>query len=87
VRGVGGLVNTVFDYDYDQYHKPEERNGFVFFETDNNALESALGRAFSLWGSDRKAFQKLAIQGMEYDYSWRDSAQEYLQVYDFIRHK
>jgi starch synthase len=30
VRGVGGLVNTVFDWDYDQECPPEERNGFVF---------------------------------------------------------
>ena len=87
VRGVGGLINTVFDYDYDQYHLPEERNGFVFFETDPNALESALGRAFDLWGSDRKAFQQLAIQGMKQDYSWNHPAEEYVQLYDRIRHK
>lgn len=29
VRGFGGLVNTVFDRDYDQTKPPEERNGYV----------------------------------------------------------
>jgi starch synthase len=87
VRGVGGLVNTVFDYDYDQSHSPEERNGFVFYDTDNIALESALGRAFDLWGSDREAFNRLAIQGMNCDYSWKQSAKEYSALYEQIRHK
>ncbi|MGB3136946.1 MAG: glycogen synthase GlgA, partial [Nodosilinea sp.] len=49
VRGVGGLVNTVFDWDYDTLHEPEERNGFVFFQSDNVALESAMNRAFDVW--------------------------------------
>ncbi|NDJ18247.1 glycogen synthase GlgA [Myxacorys almedinensis] len=87
VRGVGGLVNTVFDRDYDQNHPLETRNGYVFYETDTNALESALGRAFDLWGSDRSKFEKLAIQGMEYDYSWHDPAKNYTAVYDHIRHR
>ena len=30
VRGIGELVNTVFDYDYNQEHLPEQRNGYVF---------------------------------------------------------
>ena len=49
VRGVGGLVNTVFDWDYDQNHTVDERNGFVFFQTDHSALESAMNRAFNIW--------------------------------------
>lgn len=87
VRGVGGLVNTVFDYDYDQNHPPEERNGFVFFETDYNALESALGRALDLWNHEPKLFQQLAIQGMESDYSWKHPGEEYVKLFDRIRHR
>ncbi|MFN3361164.1 MAG: glycogen synthase GlgA [Pseudanabaenaceae cyanobacterium] len=85
VRGVGGLVNTVFDWDYDTYHPPEERNGFVFFQTDWQALESALGRAIALWKNDRDTFRQLQIQGMKYDYSWRIPGEKYLGVYDYIR--
>ena len=87
VRGVGGLVNTVFDWDYDQSHLPEERNGFVFFETDNRALESALGRALDLWFKEPELFRQLALQGMTYDYSWKDPGEKYMSVYEHIRHK
>ncbi len=86
VRGVGGLVNTVFDWDYDQMHPPEERNGFVFFEQDNYALESALNRAIDVYNLNPDLFQKLAIQGMNYDYSWNHPAKKYTEIYDFIRH-
>jgi starch synthase len=85
VRGVGGLINTVFDYDYDTYHPLEERNGFVFFESDNYALESAMGRAIDLWYKSPDKFQKLAAVGMKCDYSWNHPGQQYLGVYDFIR--
>ncbi len=87
VRGVGGLVNTVFDWDYDQEKPLSDRNGFVFYQTDNVALESAMGRAFDLYRDNPDLFQKLAVQGMNCDYSWKVSGQQYLGVYDFIRHK
>ncbi|NES22543.1 MAG: glycosyltransferase, partial [Symploca sp. SIO3E6] len=87
VRGVGGLANTVFDRDYDQTKPPEERNGYMFHQTDNHALESAMNRAIELWYQKPEEFRKLVIQGMEYDYSWNHPVEEYLQVYDYIRHK
>lgn len=87
VRGVGGLVNTVFDRDYDTTHPPEERNGYVFYETDHYALESAMSRAIDLWEGDRASFLELARQGMDYDYSWNYPGLEYVRLYDFIRHK
>jgi starch synthase len=87
VRGVGGLLNTVFDWDYDEVHPPEERNGFVFYQTDQSAVESALQRALDLWTLSPDLFQKLAIQGMQADYSWKNPAEQYLGIYDYIRHK
>jgi starch synthase len=86
VRGVGGLVNTVFDRDYDQNHLPEQRNGFVFYETDYLAIESAMNRAIDLWYNEPDEFQKFIIQGMNYDYSWNYPGKEYLEIYDLIRH-
>lgn len=85
VRGVGGLVNTVFDRDHDQYHTPEERNGYVFHQTDNHALESALDRAIGLWHQYPDEFEKLAIQGMNCDNSWNLPGEQYLGVYEHIR--
>ena len=87
VRGVGGLIDTVFDKDNDQNHQETQRNGFVFYQTDHNALESALGRAIALWYHHPKEFEKLQKQGMEYDYSWKNPGQKYIDLYDFLRHK
>lgn len=87
VRGVGGLLNTIFDYDYDPNHPPEKRNGFMFFEPDQPGLNSALDRAIDLYAKNPLLFQKLAIQGMNYDNSWKDPAQKYIDIYDFIRHR
>ncbi|MEE3715972.1 glycogen synthase GlgA [Tumidithrix elongata RA019] len=87
VRGVGGLVNTVFDRDYDQNKPLEERNGFVFYQSDYQALESAMSRALDLWAKEPEEFQKLVKQGMEYDYSWNHPGEQYVGIYDYIRHK
>ena len=87
VRGVGGLVNTVFDRDYDEKHLPEERNGYVFYETDYLALESAMDRALDLWYDNPSEFQQFQLQGMNYDYSWSYPGKDYLEIYERIRHK
>ena len=87
VRCVGGLANTVFDRDHDQSHLPEERNGYVFYQTDQQALESAMDRAIGLWHSYPKDFRMLVKQGMAYDYSWNHPGTDYLKIYEFIRHK
>jgi starch synthase len=87
VRGVGGLVNTVFDWDYDSFHELEDRNGFVFFQNDNTALESAMNRAFDIWEQHPHTFQQIARQGMQYDFSWNQPGDAYVDIYDYIRHK
>ncbi len=86
VRAVGGLVDTVFDRDYS--HRPvEERNGYVFHQPDYEAVESTLRRAFGLWYHHPTEFRQLAMNGMRYDYSWCRPAQDYLNIYEHIRHR
>ena len=87
VRGVGGLVNTVFDRDHDPNVPAEERNGFVFYQADYAALESALGRAIDLYYQKPDDFKQLALQGMEYDNSWNLPGGQYVDIYESIRHK
>ncbi len=87
VRGVGGLVNTVFDRDYDTRHPPKERNGYVFYQTDYSALESAMDRAIALWYDYPDEFEQLMIQGMNCDNSWKYPAKDYVEIYELIRHK
>ncbi|MDJ0634411.1 MAG: glycogen synthase GlgA [Xenococcaceae cyanobacterium MO_188.B29] len=85
VRGVGGLVSTVFDRDYDANKPPEKRNGYVFYQTDSHALESAMERAIGLWYEYPKKFEYLIQQGMEYDYSWNNPGTSYLSIFDYIK--
>jgi starch synthase len=86
VRSVGGLVDTVFDRDYSD--KPEqEPNGYVFHQCDFPALESAMDRAIGLWYDYPEQFRDLVRNGMRYDYSWNTPGQNYLNIYDYIRHK
>lgn len=86
VRAVGGLADTIFDRDFSS-RPARERNGYVFYQTDNLAIESALDRAIALWFADAAAFRQLAIQGMHCDYSWNRPGADYMNVYEMIRHK
>ena len=86
VRSVGGLADTVFDRDYSE-RPPKERNGYVFYQTDNAAIESAMDRAIGLWFSYPDEFRALADNGMRCDYSWNRPGADYLNVYEWIRAK
>ena len=86
VRGVGGMVDTVFDRDFSD--RPDwQRNGYVFHQTDNAAVESALERAFGLWFDFPGEFRQLMLNAMRSDYSWARPGQDYVNIYDHIRHK
>jgi starch synthase len=86
VRATGGMADTVFDYD-NSGRPPTERNGYVFHHTDNWAVESALSRALRLWSARPREFGQLAANCMRADYSWARPGQEYLDIYQHIRHK
>ena len=86
VRATGGMVDTVFDYDNSGRPAPE-RNGYVFHHTDNWAIESALRRALRLWFARPHEFRELVANCMRADYSWAWPGQEYLDIYEYIRHK
>nr|MCU0841476.1 glycogen synthase [Thiobacillaceae bacterium] len=86
VRSVGGLADTVFDRDHSE-RPGAERNGYVFHQADNPGLESALDRAIGLWFDYPEAFRELALNGMRWDYSWNKPGEEYVNIYELIRHK
>ncbi|MGA8351586.1 MAG: glycogen synthase GlgA, partial [Isosphaeraceae bacterium] len=86
VRAVGGMVDTVFDRDHCD-RPPGERNGYVFHHADNPAIESALHRALGLWQAYPDQFRQLMINAMRADYSWARPGQDYLNIYEHIRHK
>lgn len=77
VREVGGLVDTVIDYN------PEsgEGTGFVFREYTPEALVAAVRRAVGLFAK-RRRWTKLMKTGMRQDFSWVRSAQKYTQLFE-----
>lgn len=86
VRATGGMIDTVFDRDHSR-HEPAERNGYVFYHTDNEAIESALSRALRLWSSARREFRELSANCMRADHSWTRPGDEYLEIYREIQGK
>lgn len=86
VRAVGGLLDTVFDRDHSD-RPSHERNGYVFHQADNQAVESALRRALGLWFAYPDAFRELMVNGMRVEHSWAGPGRDYLNVYEHIRHK
>ncbi len=79
VRKVGGLADTVEDYN------PEttEGTGFVFEEYTSEAMLEALSRAVTLF-AQKRPWKKLAKAGMQQDFSWDVSAGKYLRLFETL---
>jgi len=75
VRRVGGLADTVEDFD--GWH---HGTGFVFKEYDHRALLTAVRRALELF-RDKRAWRAMMRRGMALDFSWARSAQQYRALY------
>jgi starch synthase len=86
VRRTGGLADTVFDADYapKPYH---QRNGYVFNDPNPEGLESALGRAVTLWYASPNCFREVMVNGMSCDFSWNRSTSDYMNIYNHIRRR
>jgi starch synthase len=46
-----------------------------------------MSRAIGLWNQYPDEFRQLIRQGMAYDYSWNHPGQDYLNIYEYIRHR
>ncbi len=76
VRETGGLADTVIDHYPGQGHG----TGFVFAENTPEAFGDALVRALRTY-EDREKWRALQMRGMTCDFSWRASAQAYVDLY------
>ncbi len=76
VRQTGGLANTVFDVD--EY---SSGNGFTYLPPTRKAISETLERAFAIYHDDPKRWKEIIKTGMQMDFSWKQSAKEYLKVY------
>jgi starch synthase len=77
-------VDTVFDLDNSGLGL-NKANGFTFRDANTASLDYGLGRAVRLWYDNPEAFNRLARNGMRYDYSWRHPTEHYENIYNYIK--
>jgi starch synthase len=82
VRAVGGLKDTVEDYDREK----STGTGFVFRSYDPESLLEAVDRALDLF-QDKRAWMALRRRAMSMDFSWDRSARAYGSLYQQLLHR
>jgi starch synthase len=81
VRKTGGLADTVQDWDEMHYHGYDNGNGFSFNDYTSYALFLTVQRAVNAF-HHKDAWKKIMLNGMSRDYSWKNSAKEYMNLYE-----
>lgn len=76
-RAVGGLKDTVSDYDVD----PENANGFLFYNTDPNQFLNLLRRVILLYIEKPEEIERLKAKAMTSHFYWADSVKFYEHLY------
>ncbi|MCK9279116.1 MAG: glycogen synthase GlgA [Melioribacteraceae bacterium] len=77
VRKTGGLADTVIPYN----SKNEEGNGFVFEKYNAKEMVAEIKNAVKVYSSDQKTWQKIMKNGMKSNFSWLNSAKNYVDLY------
>jgi starch synthase len=75
-RKTGGLVDTVHDYE----PLTSKGTGFLFSDYTPSALQEAVKRALCVY-TDKDKFQRMIVNGMQMDFSWKKSAKKYIKLY------
>jgi starch synthase len=83
VRGVGGLKDTVQDYDAER----QTGTGFVFEPYQPGALLASIDRALAAYRDDEAAWTALKRRAMQMDFSWDRSAKLYSDLYRQLLNK
>ncbi|MFA7288444.1 MAG: glycogen synthase GlgA [Melioribacteraceae bacterium] len=77
VRKTGGLADTVIPYN----SKNEEGNGFVFEKYNAKEMVAEIKNAVKVYSSDQKTWQKIMKNGMKSNFTWLNSAKNYIDLY------
>ena len=77
VRAIGGLKDTVADYDSER----GAGTGFVFLPYEPQALAATIERALRVF-ADRRAWTAMIHRAMRMDFSWDRSAHAYNELYE-----
>ena len=83
VHHVGGLVDTVQDFDaFDA--KSAKGYGVVFSQPTAETFLNVLDDALALYANKRR-YNKIAKHNMHCDFSWEESAKSYIEIYETLR--
>ena len=80
VRETGGLKDTV-----EPYNEYEGRGtGFSFANYNAHEMMASIRYAEQVYYDHREAWEEMIARGMEQDYSWKSSALQYQELYDWL---
>ncbi len=82
VRATGGLDDTIKNYDV----RTERGYGFTFNNYTARDFLDAIKNALEVY-KDKNTWLKLVKRGMELDFSWENSARQYIELYQRARNK
>jgi starch synthase len=77
VRETGGLADTIDNFNA----QSGEGNGFTFKKYDASEMLKTIKRAVKTF-QDKSVWASIQNAGMKQDYSWNQSAQKYLKLYE-----
>ncbi len=77
VRETGGLADTVLPYN----EVSKEGTGFSFTNYNAHDLLYTLKNAVNLYKNDKPVWKQLQINAMRTDFSWKNSAKSYVELY------
>jgi len=86
VRKTGGLADTVHDWDELHSYKLDTGTGFSFNDHTGYALINGVERAINCF-SVKNIWEKIQSNGMKKDYSWKRSAEQYIELYKLAKDK
>lgn len=86
VRKTGGLADTVKDWDEENYYGFDHGNGFSFYDYSGFALYKSVERAVNTF-NHKDIWRKIQLNGMKLDFSWKRSAEKYLELYKLAKEK
>lgn len=86
VRKTGGLSDTIHDWDELYYHGLDTGTGFSFNDYTAYALYKSVERAVNCYQA-KHTWKKIQKNGMKKNYSWKHSAEQYMELYNLAKEK
>lgn len=86
VKRTGGLADTVHDWDELVSFGLETGTGFSFNDHTGYALLTSVQRALNNF-KNKTVWKKIQLNGMARDYSWKHSAEQYIELYGLAKKK